>query len=397
MKIKRLGYAWAFLLLSGLAALAQADAPPTLVLAGDLLAAKRDLADDKSNSAIREVTARAEQIVKAGRLYSVINKAQTPPGGDKRDYMSQAPYWWPDPSKPNGLPYIRRDGERNPELNKITDKEELGKMMDEAELTAVAYFFTRREDFAAHSARLLRTWFLDEKTRQNPHLKFAQGIPGLNAGRGIGLIETRELYRVIDAAILLTPSKSWPAADHAALRKWFSAYCQWMLESDLGREEAKAKNNHGTHYDAQIIAFSLFAEKRETARRQIEVTKRRLRRQLAKDGSMPLELERALSWDYAFMNLCGFFTIARLAEHLQVDLWNFEVEGKGLRRAVEWLKPFANGGKTWPYQQIKPSEMGLAVKVFSLAAKKYNQQEYQEAAAALARKETPSALELLLR
>ena len=27
--------------------------------------------------------------------------------------MSQAPYFWPDPSKPGGLPYIRRDGERN--------------------------------------------------------------------------------------------------------------------------------------------------------------------------------------------------------------------------------------------------------------------------------------------
>src|SRR5687767_1188678 len=54
--------------------------------------------------------------------WSVTQKGVTPPSGDKHDYMSQAPYWWPDPAKPDGLPYIRRDGERNPEIYKITDR-----------------------------------------------------------------------------------------------------------------------------------------------------------------------------------------------------------------------------------------------------------------------------------
>jgi hypothetical protein len=30
---------------------------------------------------------------------SVISKATTPPSSDKHDYMSQAPYFWPDPAK----------------------------------------------------------------------------------------------------------------------------------------------------------------------------------------------------------------------------------------------------------------------------------------------------------
>ena len=45
--------------------------------------------------------------------FSVMHKKLTPPSGDKHDYMSFAPYWWPDPSTPDGLPYIRRDGEHN--------------------------------------------------------------------------------------------------------------------------------------------------------------------------------------------------------------------------------------------------------------------------------------------
>jgi hypothetical protein len=54
---------------------------------------------------------------------SVMEKKNDPPSGDKHDYMSLAPYFWPDPNKPGGLPYIRRDGETNPEVKEYKDKE----------------------------------------------------------------------------------------------------------------------------------------------------------------------------------------------------------------------------------------------------------------------------------
>jgi len=396
-KMKRSLFISAFCLLCSLAVFGQQSVPQTLVLDGEVLFKNRELSAKSKNPALDELVKDADKIVKRGKLYSVMNKEQIPPSGDKHDYMSQAPYWWADPSKSNGLPYIRRDGERNPELNKITDKDEMGKMMDEAETTAVAYFFTGREDFAKHSANLMRTWFIDAKSRQNPNLKYAQGIPGINTGRGIGLIETRELYRIIDAATLLKTSKSWNESDHNSLKKWFADFSKWMLESDLGKDEAKAKNNHGTHYDVQIIAFSLFADKPEIARKQIEVSRQRIKSQFEKDGSLPLELERTLSWDYSFMNLNGFFTIARLAENLKIDLWNYETDGKGLKKAVEWLTPFAKGEKKWTHQQIKPRELHNTVKVFNTAAKKYKSKDYQEIADKFSKEEQPSAFELLTK
>src|SRR4051812_2456434 len=36
---------------------------------------------------------------------SVMEKSLTPPSGSKHDYMSMAPYFWPDPTKADGLPY----------------------------------------------------------------------------------------------------------------------------------------------------------------------------------------------------------------------------------------------------------------------------------------------------
>ena len=35
--------------------------------------------------------------------------------GGLHDFYSNADYWWPDPSKPDGLPYVQRDGESNPQ------------------------------------------------------------------------------------------------------------------------------------------------------------------------------------------------------------------------------------------------------------------------------------------
>ena len=34
--------------------------------------------------------------------------------GGRHDFFSEGDYWWPDPKNPDG-PYIRRDGETNPD------------------------------------------------------------------------------------------------------------------------------------------------------------------------------------------------------------------------------------------------------------------------------------------
>src|SRR5687767_4063527 len=59
-----------------------------------------------------KLEAEAREALKAGP-FSVVDEF-IPPGGTRHDYMSQAPYFWPNPETTNGLPYVRRDGERNP-------------------------------------------------------------------------------------------------------------------------------------------------------------------------------------------------------------------------------------------------------------------------------------------
>jgi alginate lyase len=284
---------------------------------------------------------------------SVMDKTITPPSGNKHDYMSQAPYWWPDPSKPNGRPYIRKDGERNPEINKLPDHDNLGRLASTVATLGLAYQLTYREEYANHAARLLRVWFLDPATRMTPHLQYGQGIPGINDGRGIGIIETRGLPEMLDGALMVSDSQAWTDADNVALQQWMRAYVTWLVESPYGKDEAKNGNNHETWYDVQVAALAMYSGESKLFRRTLMGARSRISRQIRPDGRQPRELERTRSWDYSIFNLRAFFDLATLSEHANLDLWNYRTaDGRSLRKALDYLVPFASGERKWTDAQI---------------------------------------------
>lgn len=320
----------------------------------------------------------AQQTLSLGP-FSIVNKSVTPPSGDKHDYMSQAPYFWPDPKSPNGLPYIRRDGERNPEINKITDHKSLDDLEDVVETLALAYYFKRNEAYAAKAVQLLRAFFLVPATRMNPNLEYAQFIPGVNTGRGIGLIETRGLVRVVDAIGLLQGSKALTPADATGLQDWFKSFLQWMRDSKNGREEAAAKNNHGTYYDVQVVSFALFTGQKDFALKVIkQAREKRIAAQIEPDGRQPLELARTKAWGYSNGNLDGLMQLATLAERVGVDLWNFQTkDGRSIRKALEFLIPVALGETKWQYQELGGVKPESLFPLMRRAAEVYRDKEYQ--------------------
>ena len=313
---------------------------------------------------------------------SVMDKSIAPPSGDKHDYMSQAPYWWPDPSKPDGRPYIRKDGERNPEIDKISDHDHLGDLAGAVLTLGLAYHLTGREEYAAHAAKLTRTWFLDPATRMNPHLKYGQGIPGVTEGRGIGIIETRGLPDLLDGVTLIAGSPAWTKGDQQGLTEWMRAFLTWLVESTHGQEEAKNGNNHETWYDVQVASLALFTGQPEIARRTLERSRERIGTQFEPDGRQPRELERTRAWDYSIFNLTAFFNLARLGTRVGVDLWGYKTaDGRSLRQAFDYLVPVAAGERKWTYEQITSFSPKPLVPLLRRAAVAWKEPKY----AALAR------------
>jgi hypothetical protein len=362
----------------------QSSFPKTLAIDGKILRKNLELISANDPDKVKALTSllkKADKLVLEARTFSVMDKKQVPPSGDKHDYMSTGPYWWPDPSKPDGLPYIKKDGQRNPTYYDISDSVEIDKVEDGTITLALAYFFTKDNKYADFAAKLMKTWFLDAETRQNPNLNFGQGIPGLNTGRGTGIIETRDLFLVGDAALLIQGTPNWNSKDCEDLKKWFSDYLTWMLESPIGKDEANSNNNHGTFYSEQVIAFALFSNRLDVVNSEIEVFKIRIENQLNRDGSQPFELLRTKSWNYVNMNLYGYFLIAKLAENNNISLWNQQIsEGKNMKNALDWIVPYLKNEKKWEYEQIQKIGYEETIKILKLAAKKYSNPEYENLA-----------------
>lgn len=352
--------------------------------------------DQTFAAALSKLEADARRVLQQKPL-SVVSKTATPPSGDQHDYLSQAPYFWPNPKTPDGLPYIRRDGERNPELDKITDHQALDRMEDAVYALSIAYYFKDNEAYAAKATELLRAWFINPATRMNPNLQYAQFIPGVDSGRGIGLIETRNLTQVIDAIGLLAGSKSWTAADQKGLEAWFTEFLKWMQESRNGREESAAKNNHGTYYDVQVMSFALFLNQRDLAKQIAETAKqKRIALQIEANGRQTLELERTKAWSYSNMNLFGLMLLARLGENVDVDLWTYQTkDGRGIRGALEYLYPYAMENREWTYQEIGGFSANEFFPALRQAVGHYQDQKFKAAAARVSEPD-PSDRERLL-
>ncbi|GAA4379567.1 alginate lyase family protein [Hymenobacter koreensis] len=333
--------------------------------------------------AVQAVLRQADQALKRGP-YTVTDKKQLPPSGDRHDFVSQAPYFWPDPRKPGGRPYIQKDGLVNPESQQLKDAEHLSKLCEDVKALALAYYFTTRQPYAAHAARLLRVFFLDPATRMNPNLNFGQGIPGTAPGRSYGIIRTRHLVDVPEALGLLRGSPSADAALETGLKTWFRLYTRWLTSSELGREEGRSSNNHGTFYDVQLVSFALFTGDSALARRTIHTqTLPRLAVQLALDGAQPLELARTRPWNYTTMNLQGWVQLAVLARHVGVDLWHYSTpDGRGLRPAVAWFKPYLLSEKQLDRPDAAPANHTTILALYHHAAPHYPE---LEAALVLAR------------
>lgn len=272
--------------------------------------------------------------------------------GGPKDFYSNGDYWWPDPSKTDGLPYIRRDGQTNPE-NFSSHRLAVKTLRDSVAVLAAAYKITGEDKYVVKAAELLKVFFLDAKTRMNPSLNFAQAIPGVSPGRGIGIIDTLHIIEIPAAVKAMEKSKSFPTEIAKDLRQWFCELAEWMTTSKNGNAEAAEKNNHSVAYYLQLAVFADFIgdeAKLALCRKQFKEVI--VPNQMAEDGSFPLELARTKPYGYSIFQLDNMTMLCQVLSTTEDNLWTFETEdGKSIAKAIAYLFPFLADKSKWP---LKP-------------------------------------------
>ena len=282
---------------------------------------------------------------------SVMMKEKTAVSGDKHDYLSLSRYFWPDPTKKDGLPYVSRDGVSNPELEKL-DRPKLALMAGGVTTLSLAWYFSGDEKYAQKAVEMLRVWFLNKDTRMNPNLNHAQIVPGLYGGKGrcYGVIDAYSFVEMLDAVQLLEGSKAFPKKDAKALRKWFAEFLNWILTSEQGIQEGNQLNNHSTARDVQVIAYAKFVGNKKVMDQYFDsFYENRIMAQIQPDGKQPQELRRTLAFGYSQYNLSHMIDVLLMARHA-----GYPTEGLDLvEKAADFLLPYMGRQVTdWPYQQI---------------------------------------------
>lgn len=298
--------------------------------------------------------------------------------GGIHDFYSEGDYWWPDPENPDS-PYVRRDGMTNPE-NFTAHRKAMVRLSIQVATLAAAYKITGDTKYADKAIEHIKAWFVNEKTKMNPNLLYAQAIKGRFTGRGIGIIDTIHLVEVVQAIIVLEKAGVINNEDLAAIKNWFNDYLTWMTTHQYGIDERDNGNNHSTCWAMQVAEFAKLTgndEQLNFCRKMFTDTL--IPDQMAKDGSFPKELERTKPYGYALFNLDAMATLCQIISNDQNNYWNFTTsDGRNMKKAVEFMYPFINDKSTWTYQQDVMYWDDWPVRQPSLlfAGLNYNEQKY---------------------
>ena len=308
---------------------------------------------------IEEILKDADKALRRKRL-SVVDKTTMPPSGDKHDYWHPAPYWWPNESTPDGLPYVKRDGQRVPGTEMYEpghekyDRTRIQWLFDDTLSLAFAAYITKDEKYGRRAAENIRTWFIDPETRMNPNLRYAQVRMGhnRNEGYGRGIIELKDFYYFLDAVRILDSEEYLDDSTLDEFRSWLDVYVKWLTQNSQGLSECSAENNHGTYYDLQVASIYSFLGYHDEFMNTIIRSVDRFPQQVTSTGVQLDEMTRTITAHYCCYNLQGWLSIARLYCASGGSWEAFEkIRDTGLGKAVKWL--LAHVGREWPYQQIK--------------------------------------------
>jgi len=279
---------------------------------------------------------------------TITSTIATRSAGGRHDFYSEGDYWWPDPKNPDG-PYIRRDGETNPE-NFVAHREAMIRFSTIVGDLAAAYLLTHDRKYVDLALKHIYAWFRDTATLMNPNLQYAQAIHGITTGRGIGIIDTIHLMEVAQAIYLFEQAGLIPPQGLAAIKSWFGDYIRWLMTSKNGQDEMNAKNNHGTCWDMQVASFAKVTGDTSV----LNFCRDRYRKvllpdQMAPNGSFPLEEARTKPYGYSLFNLDAMTTLCQILSDKTHDLWNYSTpDGRSIAQAVRYMYPYVKDKGSWP-------------------------------------------------
>ena len=217
-----------------------------------------------------------------------------------------------------------------------------------------AYYLTGKAKYRRAWLRQINAFHFDRRTCMRPNFNHGQMIVGKrpgNLGEPGGIIDAYHFVNVTESVRLMDSLGAVPARTMKRLQEWFGDFCTWLVESELGREEATRANNHATAYDVLVCVLAEFCGRQDLYERVSgEFVARRLDTQIMPDGTQPQELVRTKPMRYSMYNLLHFVDFCYLQQSLGHD---FYLEHKDrLDKAFAYIIAYLGRHDEFPWPNI---------------------------------------------
>ncbi|KAG8688382.1 hypothetical protein FRC11_005539 [Ceratobasidium sp. 423] len=279
----------------------------------------------------------ADEVLREGP-WSMMNKSVVPPSGNKHDYLSYRPYYWPNCTGVGNTteltqeqiyvtcPYERRDGQFNPDYRLANDSGATQALMD-------ALFY------APHHLQIPRPQY-----SQTSRWVWLRG-PGTQVGSPTGVLDMHWWPKALSGILLMKEMGVWSDADLEGVVNWAKAYIPWLRMNELAKAERASDNNHGSYFFNQLAALEILVGDLDGAKATVQDYFTGIYMpQIDEKCDQPKESARTHPYHYRGYNLCAMINNARLAEFVGYDGWNAKASsGGGIQATADHAMQFTPG------------------------------------------------------
>ena len=338
--------------------------------------------DSVPEAALARLKKTADEILEKPTL-KVIDIKLPRPSGNPHDYVSIAPYRWPNPDTPDGLPWIPRDGYVNPATRTGIGP---GGVYSRIHTLALAAFYFGDNGYSEYANRQLYDWFINPETKMNPHARYAQALPGINEGRPSGLIDFSSSFRLFDGLGVLDSLGLLDKEINEGVKAWFVEFVNWILTDEYGLTIHNGIGNHCSWLEANLLVSAIYTERPQLVKKICSTAYWRIvKKFIEPDGSQPEELHRTKCMGYTYYGLWPLHIIGSIAERLgYTEYWSVDEERGNcvLRQAVDFIYPYVKNPESFPYQELHPDKQGNSMaQALLIVHKRFPSEGYAERAA----------------
>lgn len=285
-----------------------------------------------------------------------------------------------------GSPFFRqdavyvpgKDGVMNTEAN--TESGGLAGRFARATLDlAVAYRITADARYADKALEFIHTWCINQNTRMFA-TGFVQDAATAGAQYGGDIIIFARFYPAFLAMYLLDDYAGWDLYCQAQVKSWVRD----MIEPQRKLMFFNGYDMYNNWEDARLIylaAGALFLGDLDLLSYVFERGRAIIPAKMTDEGRLPRETGRTRSMHYTLFALNSTTITAEIAKAYGQDLYDYSINGRSLKKAIDYAAYYLLHMDEWPFEMIHPLESEIdkiSLACFEMAHAHWGDDRYLE-------------------